>query len=382
MNAGELRARLRPYATNDRDRECGIRACATGDDGPQVVVRRTAAGAAASFKGIMLCGHIWSCPVCSRVLRAKRAARVEAAVKGLGGQWMLLTLTHRHADAMGDPLKPRLAGMMRAWRKCKQGGRLQRLWERKVSASIRTTEMTVGIPHGWHPHIHALIRSEAWDEDDRRELCERWMSAICQELGASAAPSARRGVDLTPSFDASAAPSLYLTKMGLEITGTAKRGRNGRWSPGDLAQRAVQGEKLAAALWREYCIATKGHQAIRLDDRAQTAAEAWLEEQKSDDEMTGQSAAPVEVLFHDLDMLAMQKLRNAERRHPTLLDDLLRDCEQTDSPERTVREWIRYSSGWQHTEVSAARAELVQRLDGQDQHQDPLDAGEQTSESV
>lgn len=349
MTPGELRARLRPFATNDRDRDCGVRACATGDDGPQVVVKRTAEGAAASFKGIMLCGHIWSCPVCSRVLRAKRAARVEAAVKGLGGTWMLLTLTHAHRDAAGDPLKPRLQGMMRALRRFKQGGRFQRLWSERVSASIRTSEMTVGFPNGWHPHIHMLIRSKPWPVDDRRELFQRWSSAIVAELGASAAPSVRRGVDLTACFDSSAAPSLYLTKMGLELTGQGKHGRNGRWSPVDLAQRAVAGEKLAAALWREYCVATKGHQAIRLDDRASTAADAWLEAQKSDHEMGGESSVPVEVR---LDMLAMQKLRNGERKHPTLLDDLLRDCEQSASPETTVREWIRYSSGWRYTTVS------------------------------
>ena len=266
---------------------------------------------------------------------------------------MLLTVTHAHRNAAGNPLKPRLAGMMRAWRKCKQGGRLQRIWESRVSASIRTTEMTTGFPNGWHPHIHALIRSEAWDTDDRRELFARWSSAIVSELGPSAAPSARRGVDLSPCFDSSAAPSHYLTKMGLELTGQGKHGRAGRWSPVDLARRAVDGEKLAAALWREYCVATKGHQAIRLDDRAQSAAEAWLEAQKTDHEMQGQASVPVEVRFHDLDMLAMQKLRNGERRHPTLLDDLLRDCEQSASPESTVREWIRYSSGWKYTTVTS-----------------------------
>jgi hypothetical protein len=316
------------------------------------VVKRTAEGASASFKGIMLCGHIWSCPVCSRVLRAKRAARVEAAVRGLGGTWMLLTLTHAHRDAMGEPLKPRLVAMMRAFRRFKQGGRFQRMWTDNVSASIRATEMTVGVPNGWHPHLHVLIRSRAWSVDDRRELFQRWSSAITAELGPSAAPSARRGVDLTAPFDAHAAPSMYLTKMGLELAAVSKRGHRGRWSPVDLARRAVEGNAAAVLLWREYCVATKGHQAIRLDDRAQSAAEAWLESQKSDHEYNGQSTEPVEVRFHDLDMLAMQKLRNQERRHPTLLEDMLRDCEQSGSPETTVREWIRYSSGWEHTTVS------------------------------
>ena len=82
MTPGELRARLRPIASNERDRFCGVKASSVH---PTLQVRRQDGARKARFTGVMLCGHIWSCPVCSRVLRAKRAAKVEAAVKGAGG---------------------------------------------------------------------------------------------------------------------------------------------------------------------------------------------------------------------------------------------------------------------------------------------------------
>jgi hypothetical protein len=352
VTPGELRARLRPHATNERDRFCGIRACATeaSPRPPAVVLKQSAEGTRASWQGIMLCGHIWTCPVCSRVLRAKRAVRVESAVKGLGGEWILVTVTYRHRNAAGQPLKASLDALMRAWRRTRQGGRygVQGIWERKVSASVRATEVTTGMPHGWHPHVHVLIRSEAWTREERDKLFDAWSRAIVAELGEDARPTSRRGLDMTPPFSADAAPSLYLVKMGLEVAGVAKEGGRGRWTPAQIAEHAVAGDPRAALLWKEYACATRGHQAVRLDSRAQEAALSFIEGSKLSERVSGDDTGPSqpsrEVELRALDVNALHRMRIGEVHHPQFLEAMLADAETSADPEAALRDWLRFAS--------------------------------------
>lgn len=351
MRPGELRARLRPIATNERDRLCGVKASSLY---PTVQVRREADGPHARFTGLMLCGHIWSCPVCSRVLRAERASRIEGAVRGSGGWWVILTITIRH-KAGGD-LREQLRGLLAAWRRARQGGALQRIWTAKVSASVRATECTHGCRHGWHPHIHVLLRSKEWTSDERAVLFQRWHAAVLRELGEAALPTAAHGLDFTDVFDAATAPTRYLTKLGLELTGTAKEGKRGSRTPWELAQDAADGDPQSVKLWRDFVDATKGHQMIRLDDRAQTHAKwfALMNAIARDDEFDG----PSPVREFELWPEEVAALRRGERRHPTLLEDVLRDAETTEDPEGALRRWVSWSSA----------AEGLHGLDDQPDH--------------
>jgi hypothetical protein len=354
VTPGELRARLRPIATNERDRFCGVK---SGSTAPTLSVRRVDGANVARFSGFMNCGHIWNCPVCSRVLRAKRAVNVEAAVKGLGGRWTMLTATFRHRERR--PLAQQVKGLMAAWRAMHQGGKVEDLWSSHVTASVRATEVTHGTRHGWHPHIHALLRSDMWPRADREVLQARWSRAVIEHLGPEATPTARRGLWWSPSFDASIASGFYLTKLGLEIVGSGKsgRGREHR-SQWELAADAAEGrDRRDVALWHEFIDGTKGRQMIRLDDRAKAAAREWLEAQREardlvdgdGDLVEGETfdSRPREVALWDVDVAALAKLRHAEAHHPSLLDDVLRDAEATGDPEAAVRRWV----SWAETAV-------------------------------
>ncbi|MFH9583501.1 hypothetical protein ACH4MO_36765 [Streptomyces globisporus] len=147
-----------------------------------VVFARTAEGAAIAL-GLLKCGRIWLCPVCSAKIRHGRAQEVTAAVTAWirqGGRAYLVTFTARHAaahrladlmDAIQGTRKDDDAGIKR------RPGAYQRLitgaaWagdkRRKANPEgirgrigyigmIRATEVTVGKANGWHPHIHAIV---------------------------------------------------------------------------------------------------------------------------------------------------------------------------------------------------------------------------------
>ena len=135
------------------------------------------------------------------------------------------TVTMRHQ--VGPDLRPQLRGLMAAWRRTRQGGAVQALWSEKVEASVRATETTHSRANGWHPHSHVLLHGSNWTRSERQVLFNRWRRVVVDELGTVATPTAEHGLHWTPWFDASSAPTAYLTKVGLELSGAGKEGRWG-----------------------------------------------------------------------------------------------------------------------------------------------------------
>ncbi|MEV5667118.1 hypothetical protein [Streptomyces flaveolus] len=148
------------------------------DPASGVIVAQTAAGTSVVL-GLMRCGRIWLCPVCAASIRHKRAEEITQAVTEWirqGGVAYLVTFTARHAskDALADlmdaiqgtrktPTTPRRPG---AYQRLITGGTWAGRPDRGIDGirdhvgyigMIRATEVTVGLAHGWHPHIHAIV---------------------------------------------------------------------------------------------------------------------------------------------------------------------------------------------------------------------------------
>jgi hypothetical protein len=332
-----LRAMTRWVAPNARERDCGVMCIERTDEHPHVEIRNIDGAPRAKWTGLLTCGHIWTCPVCSQGLRSERAERVVRAVDHLGGRWQMLTLTLRHRQ--GFPLKDLRDGLMAAWRRTRQGGCIQRVWTERVSASVRAQEITYG-ENGWHPHIHVLLQTTEWDEDERDALQARWEAAVVRELGEHCRPDDLHGLVWSEPFDASrdsGARATYLTKLGLETTGLAKEGRHGSKTPWDVARAAALGESRSLWLWREFATATKGKRMIELDDRAQAAAKRALE-LACDGEDAGvfREVARIEVKRDDV-----RALRHIERRIGAIMAIVLRAAET--GGESAVRTWIAYA---------------------------------------
>lgn len=319
--------------------------------------------------------------MCSQNLRAKRAETINAALRGLGGKWQMLTITLRHRRGMQlgpanrdrhpkgawgwcrktDPAKPVLYdAMMRAWRRARQGGAkylrsgkvnprrgVQALWERYVSGSVRAVEIPYG-ENGWHPHLHVLIRTETWSRADKFILLNRWKRAIRAELGPACTPSDERAIVWSRPIDAAhpRGRAEYLAKLGLELASPSHKRTRGasHWA---LAERGAAGDPQAVRLWEEFYRGTRGHRMIELDDRAAAAARRQLDE----DRMTLEASAiaresdalppPTPPQSIEVKRDDVRALRALERRIPNIFSLLLTVAENDGVS--GVAHWIAYA---------------------------------------
>jgi hypothetical protein len=331
-----LRAKTRWLARTQRERHCGTWAVDDVNHHPYVEVHRQPDGSGrARWCGLLKCGHVWTCPVCALNLLAKKSEKLSAGVRGLGGRWQMLTVTLRHRD--GVPLRVTLAALLKAWRRCRQGGRVQGLWSEYVTGSVRATEITHG-NGGWHPHLHVLLRTPEWPSEAKQELLEAFQRAIRAELGQSFVPNDDHALTWSDAFDATDSPerARYLSKMGLELAST--KVTRSSITPWDIARAAAAGDQAAMRLWSEYYDATRGRRRCELDVRASDAAKAQLIEDAGEREVSGVIEPPLRI---EVKRDEVRELRALERRHPTIFADVLTGAEQTGSSE--VRAWIAYA---------------------------------------
>lgn len=150
----EMREGLRGFSSLNRVKRCG--AVPLGG-----AVNLLVGADRASYGGLETCGSVWSCPVCSARISAKRKTEVEQlitrAVK-TGCYVSMLTLTQRHHQ--GQRLKDLWDALSYAWNKVTSGRRWQEVREQLgITGYLRATEVTHG-EKGWHVHSHILIISE------------------------------------------------------------------------------------------------------------------------------------------------------------------------------------------------------------------------------
>lgn len=229
----------------------------------------------AHFSGTERCGSVWSCPVCSAVIRADRAKEIETGVVNhleSGGGALFLTGTIRHtAD---DTLHVGLDAILSGWRKVINGTPWKR-WAARIGlvGIIRTVEITRSHRNGWHPHLHALVLLEAPISDHMREafqswVLERWRTMVTK-LGARL-PSVERGFTVRNVGKDGRVLAQYLTKvqeekrvqLGAEIArADLKSGRAGSRLPFQLLDTAGYNDD-DKALWLEYVDATAGRRCF------------------------------------------------------------------------------------------------------------------------
>lgn len=310
--------------------------CNVFESGPGILATGRAGAWETRWIGVLTCGHIWTCPPCAAKLRAERLSRVYRAAEVGASVWQMVTLTLRHFDGM--PLKSLLRGLMRAWRRVKQGGAVQRIWQTNVKASVRAVEVTRS-SNGWHPHLHVLLHTDGFSAEDKAILLARWLVCIERELGPSCVPNGEHAIRWSTPIDMCRASNdariAYPLKLGLEIAGP-KQGRKGSLTPWQLAEMAADGDAQARAWWLEYCRATKGRRMIELDDRAQRLAKTprVLEDEP------GFETAKERVVI-PIDTLELRALREYEQRFDFgILAAILQDVSKADRPADTARRWI------------------------------------------
>lgn len=208
----------------------------------------------AYYSGLMTCGSVWTCPICSARISEVRRMELTQAVdtwRSGGGSLVVVTVTLQHSKA--DELKSLLTALKDSWRRLKSG----RVWRRMCESYglehyVSSTELTYG-EHGWHPHIHALFFSTLPEPEFdtgsfKAELTERY-TALLAEYGKYASDFYGLDVKLGDEF-----AGKYASKYGLEHELTKSIGKNGRdgASPWQLLERYRDGDEQAGALFCEY----------------------------------------------------------------------------------------------------------------------------------
>lgn len=193
--------------------------------------------------------------MCSAIIRAKRADEVRRVIEMHGPErTYMLSLTVRHG--LGDQLKTVRKGVADAFKRVIRGKPWTKFRKRfGISGYIRALEVTHGSKHGWHPHIHALLLTDANLTEEQTALATewlatRWQKCVERSLGPEHRPNLSNGTDFSPCRVAD-----YLSKLGLELTapGRSKRAKNGNRTPMEIAYDfASELKRDDAELWHDY----------------------------------------------------------------------------------------------------------------------------------
>jgi len=151
-----------------------------------VTVHKSVEHNKAFFGGLVICGNVWTCPVCAAKVQERRRAEIaqmfDYAYDVLGKKVVMVTITFSHQRS--DKLKDLMALFSDALTKFRKPRAYIKLRDKiGYVGLIRSLEITHG-DNGWHPHTH-----EAWIVDQcvdtewlRSELVMQWENA-CRKAG-------------------------------------------------------------------------------------------------------------------------------------------------------------------------------------------------------
>lgn len=270
----------------------------------------------AGYAGLLTCGSVWLCSVCSAKIARRRKQELERVICAavlLGAHVSLLTLTVRHRKS--HSLTARWNVISYAWNATMSGaGSAEFKQQLGMIGWVKTVELTHG-PNGWHVHLHVVVISE---RDPRMTYVTRMKRGeligamsdvwIADRWGRALA---RKGFDFVKDrggLDWRAAEagretelSDYVTKTGLpsastraaktpdglakEATlGALKKGRTDHRTPLQiLADLIMFGDASDLALWQEYEEASHGRRQMSWSSGLRDWAD--LGEEETDEEI-------------------------------------------------------------------------------------------------
>lgn len=242
----------------------------------QVGVHKSAEHQKAFYSGLMTCGSVWSCPVCTAKVQERRRVEISKGVEWAyrsGKQAAMVTLTFPHyKESQLEDLIKKQASALAYFRSGAPWSR----FKKKVGFTglIRALELTYG-QHGWHPHTHELwlVDASASVEDEKSYIIERWLKCCIKAGLVDASDSAqiaafkRHAVDIRDRCDTSD----YLAKHDKESTwgvdrevakASSKAGKATGLHPFGLLALALDGDKVAGQKFVEYSAVMRGKRQL------------------------------------------------------------------------------------------------------------------------
>jgi len=160
--------------------------CSHVRHGDGVGVHNSVEHGKAFFSGLIMCGRVFTCPVCASKIQEKRRLEIakafDYAYQTLNKKIIMVTFTFSHYRF--DKLKELLEKQSEAYRFLRSGKAWQKLKNSiGFSGLIRSLEVTHG-QNGWHPHTHeAWIVNKNCDVNDLLlKLKIRWFN-VCSKFG-------------------------------------------------------------------------------------------------------------------------------------------------------------------------------------------------------
>lgn len=264
-------------------------------------------GESAHYGHLVVCGSVWSCPVCAARITEQRRVDLGAALALWGRKrkqvvMVTYTLSHGKQTLLADVLKT----LKKARERFKSGRRWQRIKESyRIVGTIGATEVTWG-ENGWHPHVHELVFFDTRYTPDwllalESTLQAMWQAALAKEGGTAVSDI---GLKLVVS---NAKIGNYVAKFGREAgkesgwelehemtkNPTKKGHADDHATPLELLIGFGNGSTLAGDLWREYALSFHGKQqlvwSVGLKERLKVTV-------KEDSEIASAEELPYHVL--------------------------------------------------------------------------------------
>lgn len=249
----------------------------------------------AGFSGLLTCGSVWLCPVCSAKILAERAAETRemlAALRRQGYGFGMVTLTMRHHR--GQSLASCWAALAHAWNRVTSG----KGWKRDqaafgILAWMRAVEVTWG-PNGWHVHIHAVVvfdgpTSQAMGRQAAESMWARWESGLASK-GFTAvrdfADGDGGGLDYKAADGAAEGLAEYFTKATADeaIYGPLKHARGDHLTPFEIARTFLEtGDADLLDAWQEFGRTVVGKKQLTYSKEFRELARAG--EERTDEEL-------------------------------------------------------------------------------------------------
>lgn len=194
-----------------------LRAPMAGSGLAPIQVHKTLEHNKAFYTGLLACGSVWQCPVCSAKVSERRRVELHSALacaKALGWKVHLVNLTVPHG--IGDDLSVIRSLQQKALQRMSSGkNRLKDVFERQgieFHGYIRAYEITHGKQNGFHPHFHILLfTSQNVTHGQVQEIYGNAWRKNCVSVGLPE-PSLTHGCVVKGGSKA----SKYVAKFGLE----------------------------------------------------------------------------------------------------------------------------------------------------------------------
>lgn len=273
-----------------------VKICLRQPVGNEVEVWRHQKTDKAFYTGLMVCGSVWTCPVCAAKISERRKNELKQAIdqhKASGGRLALLTLTFSHKRT--DKLKTTLERFSKASTKLMTGKAYHKIrQEMGIIGRVKVTEVTYG-ENGYHPHAHIAIFYE--NEVDllqvQLKLYRLWSNS-CESVGLTTAR--KYGLDLQGAEEVAA----YLSKHGnwsleQELSKAhIKKAKHGSMTPFDfLRTYLVTEDDKYLKLFAEYVECFKGKRQVHW---SRGLKDYFQLEDKSDEEIAKEKVEQADIL--------------------------------------------------------------------------------------